>query len=183
MSRCEGSAASRRRRCRYTVPAARSGGVPRPSPTHSAALCAPRLPRVGAVRTASTSRRAVTIERCVSNAKRPLLWYRRRHEAEGDGGGVGAAAATGDGVAGERTLARDRRAHGGGGVQRRLAVAGGGASAWCGGVGAETRPGSAAEIDGAATRALAAAARPRGARPRVRDRSLDDQAGSDGDHA
>src|SRR5437763_15007421 len=123
------------------------------------------------------------IERCVSNAKRPLLWYRRRHEAEGDGGGVGAAAATGDGVAGERTLARDRRAHGGGGVQRRLAVAGGGASAWCGGVGAETRPGSAAEIDGAATRALAAAARPRGARPRVRDRSLDDQAGSDGDHA
>src|SRR5437763_10263925 len=28
------------------------------------------------------------IERCVSNAKRPLLWYRRRHEAEGDGGGV-----------------------------------------------------------------------------------------------
>src|SRR5205823_9966181 len=128
-------------------------------------------------------RPASSIERCVSNAKRPLLWYRRRHEAEGDGGGVGAAAATGDGVAGERTLARDRRAHGGGGVQRRLAVAGGGASAWCGGVGAETRPGSAAGIDGAATRALAAAARPRGARPRVRDRSLDDQAGSDGDHA
>src|SRR5947199_6274978 len=87
------------------------------------------------------------IERCVSNAKRPLLWYRRRHEAEGDGGGVGAAAATGDGVAGERTLARDRRAHGGGAVSGRLPGAGGGGWPWCGGVAAETWPGPAAELD------------------------------------
>src|SRR5438552_16136979 len=92
-----------------------------------------------------------TIEPCVSNANSRPLWYAGRHEAEGDGGGVGAAAAARDAVAGGRTLARHRRAHGGGGLQRRLAVARGGASAWAGRVGAETRPGPAPEIDGAAT--------------------------------
>src|SRR2546428_2990534 len=91
------------------------------------------------------------IDPCVSNANSRPVWYAGRHEAEGDGGGVGAAAATRDAVAGERTLARDGCAHGRGGVQRRMAVAGSSAPAWSGRVGAETRPRPTPEIDGAAT--------------------------------
>src|SRR2546422_4569345 len=82
------------------------------------------------------------IDPCVSNANSRPVWYAGRHEAEGDGGGVGAAAATRDAVAGERTLARDGCAHGRGGVQRRMAVAGSRAPAWArpGGGGNPPRP-------------------------------------------
>src|SRR2546430_6788634 len=90
------------------------------------------------------------IDPCVSNANSRPVWYAGRHEAEGDGGGVGAAAATRDAVAGERTLARDGCAHGRGGVQRRMAVAGGRAPARARRGGGENPPPPAPPTDRAA---------------------------------
>src|SRR5437773_2545579 len=100
----------------------------------------------------------------------------RPHEAEGDGGGVGAAA--NGGRCGCCTVDTRWRTWRGwwGGLQRRAAVAGYRAPAGLGGLGPEARAGPPPEVDGAAAPAVAAAARARGAGPRLSVRSVDDQA-------